>query len=310
MSAITTSNRADPPASERGGWEGSDVTDSEVKWLKDTHRIPAELLYRLHTGGDEPNPHPDEKVVFMAHFERGFGLPASTFFREFLKFYGLQPHHLPANSILQLSCYTAFSEGYLGLWPTVQGWAKYFQLKKQSLPNKDVADKEMTACGAASISPRLTSEFPRIKGLQSCKKWQRTFFYVQNPGEEDLINLPNFQLEPPTAQRNWDFDPKNAYAEVQEIHKYMLKLKKKGWDSDDILRTFIERRVSPLQERCHKICHMEGPLDPTRISSVELSKASVWRRVKAIAQTEMGEDWEWGVKPHDRDHLPEQVSTQ
>ena len=109
MSAIVASSRAEAPASERGGWEGSDVTDDEVKWLKETHRLPAELLYRLHTGGDEPTPNPGEKVVFVAHFERGFGLPASVFFNEFLKFYGLQPHHLPANSILQLSCYTTFS---------------------------------------------------------------------------------------------------------------------------------------------------------------------------------------------------------
>ena len=308
MSAIATSNRAEVSASERGGWDGSDVTDDDIKWLKETHRIPAELLYRLHTGDGEPITNPGEKVVFVSHFERGFGLPASKFFREFLKFFGLQPHHLPANSMLQLSCYAAFSEGYLGLWPSVEGWAKYFQLKKQSIPNKEVVNKDMTACGAASISPRLYSEFPRIKGLESCKKWQRSFFYVRSPGTVDLINLPDFQLGPPTAQLNWDFNPEDAYAEVQEIHEYMLDLKKRGWGSDDILRTFVDRRVSPLQQRAHKICHMSGRYDPTRHSTFELDDSEVKRRIRAIAKTTMPDKWKWGVRPYDRDHLPAQVS--
>jgi hypothetical protein len=32
---------------------------------------------------------PGERVVFVAHFDRGFGLPASPFFRGFLEFFGL-----------------------------------------------------------------------------------------------------------------------------------------------------------------------------------------------------------------------------
>ncbi|KAK1649107.1 hypothetical protein QYE76_066912 [Lolium multiflorum] len=56
-----------------------------------------------------------ERVVFISHFERGFGLPASPFFCAFLDFFGLQPHHLPANACVTLSCYVAFCEGYASL---------------------------------------------------------------------------------------------------------------------------------------------------------------------------------------------------
>ena len=66
--------------------------------------------------------------------------------------------------------------------------------------------------------------------------------------------------------------------------------------------------VSPLQNRVHKICHMSGQYDPTRISTHELNKAEIRRRVKAIARTLMTEEWEWGLEPHNRTRLPEQVS--
>ena len=83
---------------------------------------------------------------------------------------------------------------------------------------------------------------------------------------------------------------------------------KAGLTSDDLLSTFISRRVSPLQDRVHKICHMSGQYDPTRISTHELNKAEIRRRVKAIARTLMTEEWEWGLEPHNRARLPEQVS--
>ena len=78
---------------------------------------------------------------------------------------------------------------------------------------------------------------------------------------------------------------------------------------DDLLRTFISRRVCPLQTRVHKICHMSGPLDPTRVSRSVLTKEQVKRRVKAIARSGMVDEWEWGVEPFERDRLPPNVST-
>ena len=110
-------------------------------------------------------------MVFVAHFERGFRLSASSFFRAFLNRFRLQPHHLPANAITQLSALVAFWKGYLGVWPTVELWAKYFQLKRQSVSGGS-DPKRMTATGAASISPRKNSIFPRILGLESYRKWQ------------------------------------------------------------------------------------------------------------------------------------------
>ena len=78
---------------------------------------------------------------------------------------------------------------------------------------------------------------------------------------------------------------------------------------DDLLRTFVERRINPLQLRTHKMCVMSGILDPNRMSTFELSKEEVFRRVKAIAQTQMTDgNWQWGKEPHDRHHQASAVS--
>jgi hypothetical protein len=73
-----------------------------------------------------PAPEPTERVVFISHFERGFALPVSDFFWDFLDHYDLQPHHLTANAVMILSVFAAFCEGYTGIEPFIQGWAKYF----------------------------------------------------------------------------------------------------------------------------------------------------------------------------------------
>ena len=163
-----------------------------------------------------------------------------------------------------MSAFVSFTEGYLGLWPTINAWSKYFHFRKQVVPNPadPGAPKEMTQCGAATVTPRRGSAFPRIFGLESCRKWQRSFFYVKNTTEADLINLPSFAIGPPTAQLNWNYNPKDNVAEVNHIHQIVEQLKSEGMTADDLLATLISRRVLPLQRRVHKICHMSGPLDP------------------------------------------------
>ena len=69
-------------------------------------------------------------------------------------------------------------------------------------PSDPGAPKELTQTGAATVTPRRTSIFPRIDRLESCRKWQRSFFYVKNTTNVDPINLPRFSIGPPTTQLN------------------------------------------------------------------------------------------------------------
>jgi hypothetical protein len=117
-------------AQGRSGWEGSEVTPADISWITTTRRVPAGVACRLPAGETVPAPEPGERVVFISHFERGFALPVSNFFRDFLNHYDLQPHHLPANAVMILSAFAAFCEGFASIEPFVQAWAKYFQLRK------------------------------------------------------------------------------------------------------------------------------------------------------------------------------------
>jgi hypothetical protein len=166
---------------------------------------------------------------------------------------------------MTLSAFAAFCEGYAGIEPFVQGWSKYFQLRKQSAqeprekgaPPETTKEKKycpMTQCGAATIMSRKGSDFPKIELLESCKKWQKTFFYVKNTTKVDLINLPPYVDEPPHAMKNWTFNPENVVSIVNALHRVMGELSSAGLRPEDIIACFISRRVSPFQRRSHKIC--------------------------------------------------------
>ena len=82
--------------------------------------------------------------------------------------------------------------------------------------------------------------------------------------------------------------PLDEDGEIQDYYEYIKDLKKEDQlKPDDLVATFISRRVSPLQQRTHKICQMSGGRDPNRISTKELSDANIRLKIKAIAATKM-----------------------
>ncbi|KAK1604462.1 hypothetical protein QYE76_028135 [Lolium multiflorum] len=269
----------------RGAWKGSEVTQHEIDWLYRSRRIPEGVSCRRPGDEIEPDPEDDEFVVFLAHFERGFGLPASDFFRQFLDFYKLQPHHLPDNAIFYLSCYATFMEAYMGLRPTRETFARFYSLRINSVQGKNIPKpKPPVQCGSCIIGFRQGGPFFKFTGLDSCRAWERTFFYVKNTGRADLINLPAFNPAVPT-RTNWTYNPKGTHNETNRIIRFMKQLMKDtAFCQDDILRTFISRRVLPLQRRAHKMSEMYGPGDPTKITGLPLSKEDVVLKAKHICQ--------------------------
>ncbi|KAK1663678.1 hypothetical protein QYE76_051837 [Lolium multiflorum] len=298
---------ADPSDITRGAWMGSSVSEYEIDWLYRSRRIPEGVTCRLPGDEIEPVPKPGERVVFLAHFERGFGLPVSSFFRSFLDFYKLQPHHLPGNAIFYLSCYATFMEAYIGIRPTRETFARFFALRINSVQGLDIPKpKPPVQCGSCIIGSRQGSPFFKFSGLESCRLWQGTFFYVKNNGAADLIDLPPFDPAPPT-KTNWSYNPKESHNETNRIIRFMKQqMKDTNICSDDIIRTFISRRVLPLQRRAHKMCEMYGPGDPTKITGLPLSKKDVVLKARQICQTAMPEDWEWGLRPLSSTNPPTQ----
>ena len=106
-----------------GTWDGLEVHDDHVDFLRKTRRLPGEDLMRVRLaqrGEISPAPQEDERVIFRSDNLRGLGLPASSFFRSFLEFYGLQPHHLTPNTVVLLSAFVNLCEGFLGILPTIE----------------------------------------------------------------------------------------------------------------------------------------------------------------------------------------------
>jgi hypothetical protein len=158
----------------------------------------------------------------------------------------------------------------------------------------------MTLCGAATIMSRKGSNFPKVELLESCKKWQKSFFYVKNTTDDDLLNLPPFVDEPPLAMKNWTYNPKNSVVPANALDRVKVDLRDAGLTPQDLVACFISRRVSPLQRRPHKICQMSGAMDPTRHSTHELTPADILRRIKDICKSSQT-TFAWGLEPYSRD---------
>ncbi|KAE8798038.1 hypothetical protein D1007_26774 [Hordeum vulgare] len=77
----------------------------------------SQVLVRIPGPETAPTLEEGEIIVFDKHFYRGFGLSASPFFSDWLNFFGLQPHHLAPNAILQLLAFVILCEDFLGIEP-------------------------------------------------------------------------------------------------------------------------------------------------------------------------------------------------
>ena len=137
-------------------------------------------------------------MVFRSHFLRGFGLPVSAFFRSWLEFYQLQPHHLTPNAVVLLSAFVTLCEGYLGVLPTLELWGEFFQSK---LGTRSKGVPAHTGAFVASRRSGADNPFPVITLIQSVKKWQKSYFYVRNIAPRgDYINLPAYVAGPPAGR--------------------------------------------------------------------------------------------------------------
>jgi hypothetical protein len=297
----------------RGEWDGSNVHDGHIEFLRATRRIPVERVVgtRLPDAREiTPAPRAGEFVVFRSHFLAGFGLPASGFLRSFLDFYRLQPHHLTPNTVVLLAAFVTFCEGYLGVLPTLELWGRFFYLKLGTQ-----AKGEPAQCGACVAVRRTGSgtRFPPIVLLESAKLWQKSYFYVRNlDPTRDFINLPAFAIGPPAEPRNnWGQQPPKPLPAV--ITDVLVRLQEmtdsEGLQPADLLAAFVQRRVSPLQARPHLICDMSGRRDPCRMSTKELPTVEVVRHVNYFSGSQLSEtDWHFGKEPYSRANPPPAVS--
>ncbi|KAE8805969.1 hypothetical protein D1007_17880 [Hordeum vulgare] len=301
-------------ASLQGAWLGSDVDEELIDALRHHRLVPpaSQVSVRLPSSEASPAPFAGEVVVFAEHFYRGFGLPASSFFTEWLQFFGLQLRHLAPNAILQLAAFVVLCEGFAGIEPRVHLWRNLFFFKQQSIAmEKSEVEKlkglrPMMPCGAALVHHRPKSGFPQMPLQDSIKHWHKGFFYVRRTDPaQDALNMPPLAIAPTTWQ-NWDAKTPKPHPEVALIRAHLDILRESGLLGRDLLATMVVRRILPLQRRPHLVCQMSGRLDPCRLSIKRFTPGAVARRVNLISTARMheGGEWTWGMSPFNRAHPP------
>jgi len=185
-----------------GDWDGSTVIEDHISFLRDMRRMPNVAFVKARVPPEveiSPVPQEGERVVFRSHFLRGFGLPVSGFFRSFLDFYHLQPHHLTPNAVTLLSTFVTACEGYIGILPTIMLWGVFFYGKLGTSARETAAE-----CGGfvAVHRPAKRNAFPVIKLAQSVKMWQQSYFYIENVDPAaDFLNLPAYEAAPHRSLR-------------------------------------------------------------------------------------------------------------
>ncbi|KAE8782235.1 hypothetical protein D1007_44411 [Hordeum vulgare] len=295
-------------ASLQGAWLGNDVDEDLIDALRHHLLLPlaSQVSVRLPGSKASPAPVAGEVVVFAEHFYRGFGLPASSFFVEWLQFFDLQPHHLAPNAILQLAAFVVLCEGFVDLWRSLFFFKQQSIAMEKSEVEKLKGPRPMTPCGAALVHHRPKSGFPLMPLQDSGKHCQKGFFYVRSTDPaQNALNMPPFAIAPPTRQ-NWDAKTPKPHPEVALIRAHLDILRASGLLGRDLLATMVLRRILPLQRRPHLVYQMSGRLDPCRLSIKRFTPGVVARRVNQISTAHMDEggEWTWGMSPFNRAHPP------
>jgi hypothetical protein len=198
--------------------------------------------------------------------------------------------------MMTLAAFAALCEAYLGIWPNVELFRRLIYFKTQT------ADTMPVVCGADSFYTCKTADFPGLKEKESCKKWQRSFFYVKNLKEgADHINPPPFNSNGPSERDSWSASLPCPAPDMVKILWRITVLQTDGsLKPPDLLLAFLDARVSPLQRRSHKMCFLGSDRDPTHHSSRALTAVEVAQKANRIAEVKLRASWAWGLRPYDR----------
>jgi hypothetical protein len=104
-------------------WEMSTVTKEQIQSLADRGllRPKAQVDWRPAAGEEFLTEGTGKTVVFLAHIERGFGVPAGGL----LHFYRIELVHLAPNSITIISTFVHLYEAYLDIAPHFHLWRHF-----------------------------------------------------------------------------------------------------------------------------------------------------------------------------------------
>jgi hypothetical protein len=157
-------------------WETSTVTEEQIQSLVDRGllRLKAQVSWRLAAGEEFPTEGTGETVVFLAHIEHGFGIPAGDILRGLLHFYRIELVQLAPKSITIISTFVHLCEVFLGIGPHLHLWRHFFKLKKTG---------KGVVVGSVGFMLRrnMKSEYIDLTLPDNTSSWKQRWFYLDNP---------------------------------------------------------------------------------------------------------------------------------
>jgi hypothetical protein len=200
------------------------------------------LTSRLKNGAASlANMRSGDFVFFVAYALARLVPPLSSFLM-LLEYYGLQLQHLSPNSIALVAIFTHLYEMYMGMWPSVRLFWRFFMLKAAS-PHPPLIGgyyfQRRTQSHARYIAPVSPDRWER---------WREDWALVQ-ANAHDRLALP---VGGPTLDRTeWGKDPglEPGFDLVLERVQYLAE---NGLTSLMVLHDFLSKRIAPLQDRSHR----------------------------------------------------------
>src|SRR3954466_9093869 len=123
------------------------------------------------------------------------------------------------------------------------------------------------------------------------------FFYVKPPDNgPDLLNLPEFSLARPTEKHQWSCKYGFGDCDIDAQVARVAQLEQEGLLPTDLLATWIQVRILPLQRRVHRICDMSNARDPTRICTRRMKIEELCARQKVLTSSKIPEPFRFGLE--------------
>jgi hypothetical protein len=192
------------------------------------------------------NMRPCDFVFFAAYALAGLVPPLSSFFLMLLEYYGLQLKHLSPNSIALVAIFIHLCEMYVGVWPSVWLFQRFFVLKATSLHPPLISGhyfQRRTPGHAHYIAHVSPGRWER---------WREDWALVQ-ADVHDRLALP---VGGPTLDRTeWGKDPglEPGFDPLLDQIQYLAE---NGLTSLMVLHEFLSKHLVPLQDRSHRLAWM------------------------------------------------------
>jgi hypothetical protein len=223
--------------------ETSMATEEQIQSLVDRGllRPKEQVRWRPAAGETFPIEGTGKTVVFLAHIERRFGVPAGDFLRGLLHFYHIELVLLGANLITIIATFIHLCKAYLSIAPHFHLWRHFFELKKTGKGVVVVSISFM-------LRWNMKSEYIDLTLSDDTTGWKQGWFYLDNPASvlrERSGRIPTPGPEWTNQLAMWDTE------ELKPLLDDLEQLKAEGLTGAAVAISFCRRLIQPLQDRAH-----------------------------------------------------------